>query len=849
MNLSELQKDVQAVNIVDEMQSSFLDYSMSVIVSRALPDVRDGLKPVHRRILYAMHEMSNYHNKPYKKSARVIGEVLGKYHPHGDSAVYEALVRLAQDFSMRYCLVDGQGNFGSIDGDSPAAMRYTEVRMKKLAEEFLKDIEKDTVNFGPNYDNNEKEPLVLPAKLPTLLVNGASGIAVGMATNIPPHNLTEVINAILAFIEDQSIPLDDLIKYVSGPDFPTGASICGRKGFYDAYRTGKGIIRIKAKTEIEEVKGRERIVVHEIPYQVNKAKLIEKIAHLVKNKQIEGITDLRDESNKKGIRIVIEVKKDVPAQIILNNLYKQTALTQSFGMNMIALVDNVPRLLNLKEIVREFVRHRREVVTRRTVFELNKAEERAHIMEGLKKALDNLDEVIEIIKGSKDSQTAKKSLIDRFEFSEKQAAAILDMRLHRLTGLEQEKILREYEELLALIKKLRAILADVQEIYKIVSTELKELQEQYGDERKTEILEGEEDFEMEDLIEDEKVVVVMTNKGYIKRFPTSVYNSQRRGGRGKQGLTISDEDEVKEIFTTHTHAQILCFSSLGKVYSLKVYKIPPADRYGKGKAIINLIQLDSSVNERVASIVPVSNFEEGLFISVLTKNGFIKKTKLMAFSNIRVNGIIGLTLNEGDEVIDAKLVGENSEIIYCSSMGKSIRILGNKLRETGRTSRGVISMRFANEQDKVVGMEILEENDSDTLLVVTKNGYGKRTSLSEYRVQERGGQGIFTIKTSDRNGECVGMIKVNDDDDFLLLTDSGKIIRMSASDISVIGRNTQGVRLIKLSDGDSVVRITKVFVKVQDDELEGDSEEEETVSEETKDETPAVESATDEEQS
>ena len=812
-------KDVQGIDIIDEMKSSFLDYSMSVIVQRALPDVRDGLKPVHRRILYAMHGMGNTYNKAYKKSARVIGEVLGKYHPHGDTAVYEALVRMAQDFSLRYTLVDGQGNFGSVDGDSAAAMRYTEVRMDKITSEVLEDIEKNTVDFIPNYDDSEVEPSVLPGKIPALLINGASGIAVGMATNIPPHNLRELVQAVLAYIDDMEISISDLIKYVSGPDFPTAGIISGKRGIYEAYKTGRGSIKIKARAEIETVKNKENIIITEIPYQVNKARLIEKIAELVKERKIEGISDLRDESDKDGIRIVIDVKKDTIAQVLLYNLYKQTALSTSFGINMIALVNNVPQIINLKDYVVEFVKHRREVVTRKTVFELNRAEEKAHIMEGLKRAIENLDEVISMIKEAENANAAKQSLIGRFDFSEKQATAILEMRLQRLTGLERDKIVQEYDDLIKLIAKLRGILSDVSQIYDIIKEELTKISDTYGDERHTEIVEAEEgDLEDLDLIEDQEVVIIRTLKGYIKRLPLDTYESQSRGGKGKQGVIIGEDDVVKDIFTTHTHADVLCFSTLGKVYSLKVYKIPEADRYSKGKAIVNLINIDSTVDERVAFIIPVNQYVEGEYVSILTKMGFIKKTNLMAFSNIRSSGIIGLTLGEGDEVISGMLVDDDSDIIFCSKGGKAIRVKSKDIRETGRSSRGVISMRFGGRDDGVVGMERLDQDDQNFLLVATENGYGKKTLLTEYPQQARGGQGVITIKTSPRNGKVVGMAKVTDKDDFFLLNKMGKVIRMRSNDVSSMGRNTQGVRLMNLQENDVVRSLSKIASGINSEE-------------------------------
>lgn len=812
------------INIIDEMKTSFLDYSMSVIVSRALPDVRDGLKPVHRRILFAMHEMGNVAGKPYKKSARIIGEVLGKYHPHGDSSVYEALVRLAQDFSMRHPLVDGQGNFGSIDGDSAAAMRYTEVRMERLAGELLADIEKDTVAFVANYDNSEHEPQVLPSRVPNLLINGSSGIAVGMATNIPPHNMNEIIDAVLALIDNPDMTIDDICNYVQGPDFPTGAMICGRKGILQAYRTGKGIVRIRSCAEIESVKDRERIIVSELPFQVNKARLIEKIAEMVKNKQLEGISDLRDESNKDGIRIVIDVKRDASGEIVLNHLYKYTALTTSFGINMIALVDRIPKLLNIKEVLSEFVKHRREVVTRRTRYELKKAQAKAHIMEGLKVALENLDAVIALIKAAKNTPEAREQLIATYSFTEIQASAILEMKLQRLTGLERDKIIKEYEMLLEVIADLKAILADIGRVFEIIRTELTEIRNKYGDDRRTQLVGSIEDFEDEDLIEDEPVVVTTTQKGYIKRQPVEVYEQQHRGGKGKTGMVAKDEDFVKDIFTTRTHAMMLCFTSLGKVHAVKVYRIPDATRTSRGKAIVNLIQLDPTRDEKLASILAVDEFDENSFITMLTKNGFVKKTRLSAFSNIRSNGIIGLTLEDGDEVIDAKITSQDADIMIVSRIGKALRFDSATLRETGRTSRGVISMRFGGREDGVAGMVILNKNDTRTVMIATQHGYGKRTSLEEYRVQGRGGQGVFTVKTSERNGLVAGILVLEDHHDVLMVTTGGKIIRMNAAHINCIGRVTQGVRLMRLSPGEAVKSVSRV-----DHENEEEKEEEETV--------------------
>ncbi len=813
------------VNIEDEMRKSYMDYAMSVIIGRALPDVRDGLKPVHRRVLYAMHELGNDYNKPYKKSARVVGDVIGKYHPHGDSAVYDTIVRLAQDFSMRYPLIDGQGNFGSIDGDSAAAMRYTEVRMNRLAHELLADIDKETVDFGPNYDDSLQEPLVLPCKFPNLLVNGSEGIAVGMATKIPPHNLGEVIDGLIAVIDDPKIEFDQLLEKIPGPDFPTGGFILGREGIREAYRTGRGIVQMRARALVEKDRrtGRESIVITEIPFQVNKAKLIEKIADLVKEKKIEGINDLRDESDRDGMRIVVELKKDSIPQVILNQLYKMTPMQSSFGIIMLAIVNGQPRVLTLREVLDKFIEHRKEIVTRRCIFELKKAEARAHILEGLKIALENLDEVIAIIKGSANPAEAKESLMARFAFSDKQAQAILDMRLHRLTGLERDKIIAEYEEILALIRRLKEILASEVEILKIIKEELQEVRDRFGDDRRTEIIEARGELSLEDLIVEEDMVVTVSHGGYIKRNAVSLYRAQRRGGKGKTGMRPKDEDFVENIFIASTHSYILVFTDRGKVHWLKVHEIPQGGRASRGKAIVNLIHVEPG--EKVMTILPVKEFVSGRYIVTATANGIIKKTDLMAYSHPRAGGIIALTIDEGDSLIAARLTDGNADIILASRQGKSIRFPETDVRPMGRVARGVRGMNL-EKGDQVIGMETVTDATSSDLVTITRNGYGKRTPLSEYRVQSRGGKGIITIKTSERNGEVIDIKLVDDESDLMLITDRGKLLRTRVRDFRQIGRNTQGVRVMVLEEGERIVAVAKLAEK-EEDELEtaGDSEE------------------------
>ena len=806
------------VNIVDEMRKSYMDYAMSVIIGRALPDVRDGLKPVHRRILYAMHDLGNDYNKPYKKSARVVGDVIGKYHPHGDSAVYDTIVRMAQDFSMRHPLVDGQGNFGSIDGDSAAAMRYTEIRMDKLSHELLADIEKETVDFGPNYDDSLEEPLVLPCKFPNLLVNGSEGIAVGMSTKIPPHNLGEVIDGLVALIEDPRLSFEELLEKVPGPDFPTAGFINGKEGIREAYGTGRGIVQMRARAlvEVDRRSGREAIVVTEIPYQVNKAKLIEKIADLVKTKKIEGISDLRDESDRDGMRIVIELKKDMVPGVILNQLYKMTAMQSSFGIILLAIVSGQPKVLTLREVLDSFIDHRREIVTRRCIFELKKAEARAHILQGLKLALENLDEVIQIIKNSANPAEAKGRLIDRFSFSEIQAQAILDMRLHRLTGLERDKILEELEQILAQIKRLKEILASEVEILKIIKEELLELKEKFANPRRTEIIERTADLTLEDMIVEEDMVVTVTHGGYIKRNAVSLYRAQRRGGKGKSGIKPKDEDFVESLFIASTHSYILIFTTLGKVYWLKVHEIPQGGRASRGKAIVNLLSL--APEEKVTTILPVKAFEEGKYIVTATAKGIIKKTELMAYSNPRSGGIIALTIDEGDRLIEARLTDGKRDLLLATWNGKSIRFPETNVRSMGRPARGVRGMTLEDD-DEVIGLQSVTENTALALVTVTENGYGKRTDIGEYRVQSRGGKGIITIKTSERNGKVVAIKMVDEDSDLMFITDRGKLLRTRVNNIRTIGRNTQGVRMMVLEEDEKIVSVAKLAEKEEADEI------------------------------
>jgi DNA gyrase subunit A len=797
-----------SVNIEDEMKKSYLEYSMSVIVGRALPDIRDGLKPVHRRVLYAMHEMKNYYNRPYKKSARVVGDVIGKYHPHGDAAVYDTIVRLAQDFSMRYQLVDGQGNFGSVDGDPPAAMRYTEVRMTALAQNFLNDIDKETVDFMANYDGSLMEPLILPTSVPNLLVNGASGIAVGMATNIPPHNLSEVSDAVIALIEDPETSIEDLMKIIPGPDFPTAGFILATKGVADAYRMGRGVIKIRARAFVEKLgHNRERIVISEIPYQVNKTKLLERIADLVKEKKVEGVADIRDESDRDGMRIAIDVRRDGKGLVILNRLYKFTQMEVSFGIILLAIVKGRPQILNLKEILEKFIEHRREIIVRRTLYDLRKAEERAHILEGLKKALDFLDEVIEVIRSSADPKEAKARLIADFSFTDVQAQAILDMRLQRLTGLERQKINDEYEDLLKSISRFRAILGSPAMVLEIIKEEMKEIKETFGDERRTEILQDAGEIDVEDLIAEEDMVVTISHDGYIKRNPISLYRAQRRGGKGLTGVKPKEEDFVELLFVASSHDYLLFFTNKGRVHWKKVHEIPEAGRMSRGKAIVNLLKLER--REYVATTLPVRDFNEGRYVVLATKNGLVKKTPLSAYSHPRTAGIIAVRINEDDEVIGARVSSGEQDIFLATRSGKSIRFHESEIRPMGRVAAGNIGIRM-EKGDEVVGMESLQDEGA-TVLTVTEKGFGKRTKTEEYRVQGRGGKGILTIRTTERNGPVVYAYQVSDQDELMIITEQGKIIRLWVRDISVIGRNTQGVKLIDLAEGEKVVGVAKVM--------------------------------------
>jgi DNA gyrase subunit A len=811
-------RGVQGINISTEMKTSFLDYAMSVIVSRALPDVRDGLKPVHRRILYAMQDLGNTADKPHKKSARIVGDVIGKYHPHGDSAVYDTMVRMAQDFNYRYMLVDGHGNFGSVDGDSAAAMRYTESRMSRIAMELLRDINKDTIDYQDNYDGQEREPVVLPSRYPNLLVNGSSGIAVGMATNIPPHHLGESIDAVLALSENPEITTEELMEIIPGPDFPTGGIILGRSGIRRAYETGRGSVIIRGKVEIEQkANGRETILVNELPFQVNKARLIEKIAELVRDKKIEGITDLRDESDRTGMRIVIEVRRDANANVLLNNLYKQTALQSSFGVNMLALVDGQPKLLALKEILYHYLEHQKVVIRRRTQYDLKRAEDRAHILEGLRIALDNIDAIIALIRGSKNTEEAKTGLIDKFSLSERQAQAILDMRLQRLTGLERDKIEDEYNSLQVLISELRAILADEVKLLEIIREELLELKERYGDKRRTEItLGGAEMIEDEDLIPVENSVLTLTHNGYIKRLPANTYRSQRRGGRGIQGMGTNDDDFVEHLLNTSTHDTILFFTSKGRVFRTKGYEVPEFSRTAKGLPIINLLGVDKE--EKVTAMIPVDEFEEDKYFFFVTQNGVAKRTPVAAFANIRSNGLIALTLRGDDELIGVKMTSGEEEIVIGTKDGMLIKFNETDIRSMGRIAGGVRGIRL-RKGDIAVGMDVVDEGKE--ILVVTEKGFGKRTPQEEYRIQSRGGYGLKTLNVTERNGSLVAMKAVDGSEDLMLITIHGILIRMDISDISVIGRSTQGVRLIRLGEDELVATVAKV---VKDDEEENNVE-------------------------
>ncbi|MBG2874249.1 DNA topoisomerase (ATP-hydrolyzing) subunit A [Proteus alimentorum] len=850
--MSDIAREITPVNIEEELKSSYLDYAMSVIVGRALPDVRDGLKPVHRRVLFAMNVLGNDWNKPYKKSARVVGDVIGKYHPHGDSAVYETIVRLAQPFSMRYMLVDGQGNFGSVDGDSAAAMRYTEVRMAKIAHELLADLEKETVDFVPNYDGTEHIPAVMPTRIPNLLVNGSSGIAVGMATNIPPHNLGEVIDGCLAYVDNEDITIEELMEHITGPDFPTAAIINGRRGILDAYRTGRGKIYIRAQADIEtdEKTGRETIIVTEIPYQVNKARLIEKIAELVKDKRIEGISGLRDESDKDGMRIVVEIKRDAVGEVVLNHLFSQTQMQVSFGINMVALHQGQPKLLNLKEIISAFIRHRREVVTRRTIYELRKARDRAHILEALAVALANIDPVIEMIRQAPNPAEAKAALIaqpwdlgsvstmleragdsnvarpewlepqygvhdGKYYLTEQQAQAILDLRLQKLTGLEHEKLLDEYRELLLQIAELLHILRSPERLMEVIREELNAIKDQYNDPRRTEITENTADINIEDLINEENVVVTLSHQGYVKYQPLTDYEAQRRGGKGKSAARIKEEDFIDRLLVANTHDTILCFSSRGRLYWMKVYQLPEASRGARGRPIINLLPLEQ--NERITAILPVREYEEGKFVFMATASGTVKKTPLQDFSRPRSAGIIAVNLNEGDELIGVDLTDSTNEVMLFSAEGKVVRFAEDCVRPMGRTATGVRGMKLSND-DKVVSL-IIPRGEGD-ILTVTENGYGKRTAQSEYPTKNRATQGVISIKVSERNGKVVGAIQVEETDQIMMITNAGTLVRTRVSEVSIVGRNTQGVTLIRTTEGELVVGLQRV--EDEDDALDDD---------------------------
>ena len=837
----EIARSVVPVNIEDEMRQSYMDYAMSVIVGRALPDVRDGLKPVHRRVLFAMNEVGNDYNKPYKKSARIVGDVIGKYHPHGDSAVYDTIVRMAQHFSLRYVLVDGQGNFGSVDGDAPAAMRYTEIRMARIAHELLEDIDKETVDYIPNYDGAEHEPVVLPTRVPNLLVNGSSGIAVGMATNIPPHNLSEVINACIALLENENLSTDELLEYIPGPDFPTAGIINGSQGIHEAYRSGRGRIYLRARSHIEtdEKAGQSAIVITELPYQVNKARLQEKIAELVREKKLSGIRELRDESDKDGMRLVIELRRGEVPEVVLNNLYQFTAIQSVFGINLVALDDGRPRLMTLKGILEAFIRHRREVVVRRTLYELRKARGRAHILEGLAAALAKIDPMIELIKTSATPAEAKRGLLaqawlpgvvttllervgadlsrpddlpeelglgaEGYRLSEAQAQAILDLRLQKLTGLEQEKIVAEYQELLDRIGDLLDILARPQRLLEVIRTELEEIRERYGDARRTEIVENQQALTMEDLITEQDVVVTLSHAGYAKTQPLTDYRAQRRGGRGKSATAVKDEDFVDKLFIASTHDTLLCFSSLGRLYWLKVYELPRASRAAKGKPIVNLLPLDEG--ERINAVLPIREFSDDLYVFMATANGTVKKTSLKSFSRARPSGIRAIELTDGNQLVNVELTNGADEVMLFSDAGKVIRFTETDVRAMGRVARGVRGMRLGAD-DKVIALIIASDNKA--ILTATENGYGKRTALADYRLTGRGGQGVISIRTNERNGRIVGAQVVDADDEIMLISDQGTLIRMKAGDVSVVGRNTMGVRLVNLNDGETLAGLERI---------------------------------------
>jgi DNA gyrase subunit A len=843
--MTEFAKEISPVNLEDEMRQSYLDYAMSVIVGRALPDVRDGLKPVHRRVLYAMSVLGNDWNKPYKKSARVVGDVIGKYHPHGDTAVYDTIVRMAQPFSLRYMLVDGQGNFGSVDGDAPAAMRYTEVRMSKIAHELLADLDKETVDFADNYDGSESEPVVMPTRVPNMLINGSSGIAVGMATNMPPHNLGEVVSACLALIDNPEMSIDELMEHIPAPDLPTAAFINGVKGIRQAYKTGRGRMVMRSRAEIveNEKSGKQSIIVTEIPYQVNKARLIERIAELVKEKRIEGISALRDESDKDGMRIVVELRRGEVGEVILNNLYSLTSMQCAFGINMVALVDGQPQLLNLKQILEAFLRHRREVVTRRTIFELRKARARAHVLEGLAVALANIDEVIELIKRSANPAEAKTGLIEKiwppgmvmdmvsratenadisasrpdnldpqfglkddgYHLSEVQAQAILDLKLHRLTGLEQDKIFNEFQQILEIIKALIEILSSPERLLEVIRDELKDIRENYADKRRSEIMADELDYTMEDLITEEDVVVTFSHEGYAKSQQLDVYNTQRRGGRGKSATAMKTEDFIDKLFIANTHDTLLCFSSLGKVYWLKVYQLPMAGRGSRGKPIVNLLPLEDS--ERINAVLPVREYDEDRFVFMATSSGTVKKTALSNFSRPRSSGIKAIEFRDDDWLVDVVITNGSDHIMLLSDAGKSVRFSETDVRVMGRTAGGVRGMRIAENQ-QVISMIKVEEGGS--ILTATENGYGKRTKVNDYPLKGRGGQGVISIVTNERNGKIVGAVQVQNDDEIMMITNNGTLVRVAVAEIGEMGRNTQGVRLIRLTNGEKLVEIEKI---------------------------------------
>ncbi len=853
--MPELAREVLQVNLEDEMRQSYMDYAMSVIVGRALPDVRDGLKPVHRRVLYAMSVLGNDWNKAYKKSARVVGDVIGKYHPHGDSAVYDTIVRMAQPFAMRYMLVDGQGNFGSVDGDAAAAMRYTEVRMSRLAHELLADLDKETVEFGPNYDESEHEPLVLPTRVPGLLINGSAGIAVGMATNIPPHNLIEVINATIALIENPALDIDGIMEHLPGPDFPTAGMINGAQGIYDAYHTGRGRIYMRAKSHVEtnERNGKDSLIVTELPYQVNKARLLEKIAELVKGKKIDGITELRDESDKDGMRVVIELRRGEVPEVILNNLYKQTVMQNVFGINMVALVNGQPRVLNLKEILQAFIGHRREVVTRRTLFDLRKARNRAHVLEGLTVALANLDELINLVKSSPSPAEARERLLarrwnpglvgamlgqggaetsrpenldlkfglqdDGYRLSPVQAQEILNMRLHRLTGLEQEKLTKEYEEILAGVRALLEILSDPTRLMMVIREELEDVREQYGDERRTVILEKKLDLSLEDLITEEDVVVTISHAGYAKSQTLDRYQAQRRGGKGKSATKVKEEDFIDEIFVANTHDTLLCFTSRGKIYWLKVYQLPQASHMSRGKPIVNLLPLEK--DERVNAVLPVREYSQDKFVFFATRKGIVKKTPLPAYGNQRVNGIWAINLDDDDELVNVEITAGSSEVMLFADSGKCIRFAESNVTSVGRTARGVIGIRLKQGQ-RVVSMLVLGEGD---ILTVTERGFGKRSHPDEHSCQGRGGQGVIGIQTSARNGALIAALQVTDEDDIMLISDGGTLVRTHADEISTLGRNTQGVTLIRLRDDENLVGLARIQSEDEEEEEQEGPEE------------------------